>query len=78
MLSIIDDAEIDIDSIDADGEIPQRTQVTLHLHGDMQAACESYLGIDGPDFPKAKHLVFILHDDVARELHEQLTRLIYG
>ena len=78
MLSVIDDAEIDIDSIDADGEIPQRTQVTLHLHGDLQAAAEAYMGIDEPDGRYGQKMVFILHDEVAKELHAQLTKLMFG
>jgi len=80
VIDTIDTAEIDVDSIDADGEIPQRTIVTLHLHGDFQLTAECYLGIDGPDGSgkEGKALVFQLHDDVAKELHTQLTRLLYG
>jgi hypothetical protein len=74
----IDTAEIDVDSIDADGEIPMRTITTLHLHGDFQESCETYMGIDEPDGKYGNKLVFILHNDVAAHLHAELSKLLYG
>lgn len=78
MVDTIDTAEIDVDSIDADGEIPMRTIVTLHLHGDFQATAEKYMGIDEPDGKYGSKMVFILHNDVAQELHAELTKLLFG
>lgn len=78
MTDTIDMAEIDLDVIDADGEIPARTIATLHLHGDFQATCESYLGIDGPDGKGNDKLVFILNDVVANELYYELEKILRG
>jgi len=69
-MDTIDDVEIDVDSIDADGEIPQRTVCTLHLHGDFQETIE--------ESPPTNKLVFVLHRDVAEKLHKELGKVLYG
>ena len=71
-MDTIDDVEIDVDSVDADGETPQCTICTLHLHGDFQDTIENWHD------EAANKLVFLLHRGVAEKLHKELGKVLYG
>jgi len=77
VIDVIDTVEIDLDSTDRDGELPPQVVATLHLHGDFQATCEKYMGIDEPDGRYGSRMDFRLNHDVAVELHDQLTRILF-
>jgi hypothetical protein len=67
----IDSIDLDIDSVDADGEIPMRTVTSLHIEGDFVEAIGKYLA-DEDNF----RLVLVIDDATIEDLHEKLGKYI--